>query len=157
MDVRTARLVDKRRITGSRLLARSRLSLVFQRERERTNTLGETEHETVDGSTRWPASVGTTWLQVLVREPWGRDHGRHARRDRRRREDDSQRRMGHAPHVLAILNHTALGLFARQGETPLPHAQRTFASHFDRALAPWQREEDVATALPSQQRDIDGD
>ena len=33
------------------------------------------------------------------------------------------------------LNNTALGLFARQGETNLPHAQRTFAYHFDRALA----------------------
>lgn len=30
------------------------------------------------------------------------------------------------PHMLAILNNTALGLFARQGETNLPHAQRVF-------------------------------
>ncbi len=51
------------------------------------------------------------------------------------REDDSQLRMANAPHVLAILNNTALGLFARTGETNLPHAQRTFAYQFDRALA----------------------
>jgi hypothetical protein len=43
--------------------------------------------------------------------------------------------MGHAPHVLAILNNTVLGLFARRGETNLPHAQRTFTYHFDHALA----------------------
>jgi hypothetical protein len=43
--------------------------------------------------------------------------------------------MGHAPHSLAILNNTALGVLARQGETNLPQAQCTFASQFDRALA----------------------
>lgn len=51
--------------------------------------------------------------------------------------------------MLAILNNPALGLFARQGETHLPHAQRSFASHFDRALAllvaSWN-EADFATA-----------
>ena len=43
--------------------------------------------------------------------------------------------MGHAPHVVALLNNTAWGVFARQGETNLPQAQRTFAYQFDRALA----------------------
>jgi len=43
--------------------------------------------------------------------------------------------MGHAPHVLAMLNNAVLGLFARRGETNLAQAQRTFAYHFDRALA----------------------
>lgn len=37
--------------------------------------------------------------------------------------------------MLAILNNTAPGLFARQGETNLSHAQRSFAYHFDRVLA----------------------
>lgn len=146
MDFRTAHSVDKghgrlekRRITVSSLLASYSLwpglAQVFQLERERTNALGETEHETVYGITSLPASVGTKRLLVLVREHWGIENGLHYRRDRSLREDDSQLRMGHAPHVLAILNNTALGLFARQGETNLPHAQRTFAYHFDRALA----------------------
>jgi hypothetical protein len=43
--------------------------------------------------------------------------------------------MGHAPHVLALLNNTAIGLMARRGETNLPHAQRTFSYQFDKALA----------------------
>ncbi len=46
-----------------------------------------------------------------------------------------QLRMGHALHVLPILNNTALGLFARRGETNLPHAQRRFVYQFDHALA----------------------
>jgi hypothetical protein len=70
-----------------------------------------------------------------VREHWGIENGLHYRRDRSMREDESQLRMGHAPHLLAILNNTALGLFARRGETNLPHAQRRFAYQFDRALA----------------------
>src|SRR5581483_2165140 len=62
------------------------------------------------------------------------ENGLQYRRDRSFREDDSQLRMGHAPHVLATLNNTAWGVFARHGQTNLPHAQRTFAYQFDRAL-----------------------
>lgn len=131
--------LEKRRITVSSLLASSSLwpglSQVFQMERERTNALGETEHETVYGITSLPAFVGARRLMALVREHWGIENGLHYRRDRSLHEDDSQLRMGHAPHVLAILNNTALGLFARQSETNLPHAQRIFAYHFDRDLA----------------------
>ena len=43
--------------------------------------------------------------------------------------------MGHAPHVLALLNNTAIGLMARRGESHLPRAQRAFDSQFDKALA----------------------
>lgn len=146
MDVRTARSVDKghgrvetRRIAVSSLLASSSLrpglSQVFQRERERTNALGETEHALVDGITRLPASMGARRLLALVRDHWGIENGLPSRRDRSLREEASQLRMGHAPQVVAILNNTALGLFARQGETHVPQAQRTFAYQFDRALA----------------------
>jgi hypothetical protein len=127
--------LDKRRIIVSSLLASYSLwpglSQVFKLERERTNALGETEHETVYGITSLPASVGARRLLALVRD----ENGLHYRRDRSLREDDSQLRMGHAPHMLAILNNTALGLFARQGETNMPQAQRTFAYQFDLALA----------------------
>lgn len=74
-------------------------------------------------------------LLALVREHWGIENGLHYRRDRTFQEDHSQLRMGHAPHVLALLNNTAIGLMARRGETNLPHAQRTFSYQFDKALA----------------------
>jgi hypothetical protein len=43
-------------------------------------------------------------------------------------------RMGHAPEMLAVLNNTVLGLFARQGESNVAHARREFAYLFDKAL-----------------------
>jgi hypothetical protein len=49
-------------------------------------------------------------------------------------EDHSQVRMGHAPHLLAVLNNTALELLSRQGETNIARARRKFAYQFDKAL-----------------------
>jgi hypothetical protein len=43
--------------------------------------------------------------------------------------------MGHAPQMLAVLNNTALGLFARLGQANIAHARREFAYHFDKTLA----------------------
>ena len=43
--------------------------------------------------------------------------------------------MGHAPHLLAILNNTVIGLMARQGRTNLAEVRREFAYQFDQALA----------------------
>ncbi|GHO64409.1 hypothetical protein KSC_033010 [Ktedonobacter sp. SOSP1-52] len=40
-----------------------------------------------------------------------------------------------APLELALLNNTALGLMARQGETNLAHAQRTFSYQFYQAVS----------------------
>jgi hypothetical protein len=51
------------------------------------------------------------------------------------REDHAQLRMGHAPEMLAVLNNTVLGLFARQGETNIAQARRAFAYHLEKALA----------------------
>jgi predicted transposase YbfD/YdcC len=76
-----------------------------------------------------------TGALALVREHWGIENGLHSRRDRTLDEDRSQLRMGHAPHLLAMLNNTAIGLFALHGEKKLPHAQRHFAYQLDRALA----------------------
>lgn len=50
------------------------------------------------------------------------------------REDRAQLRMGQAPHVLAMLNNTAWGLFARNGVTNLAHARREFSYQLDKAL-----------------------
>ncbi len=51
------------------------------------------------------------------------------------REDHAQLRMEHAPEMLAVLNNTMLGLFARQGESNVAYARRAFAYHFDKAFA----------------------
>jgi len=49
-------------------------------------------------------------------------------------EDHAQLRMGQAPHLLALLNNTAWGLFARNGATNLAHARREFSYQLDTAL-----------------------
>ena len=70
LDFRSATSLDKRhgrrekrRITVSSLLARYSewpgLSQVFKLERERTNALGETEHEVQYGITSLPTSIAT--------------------------------------------------------------------------------------------------
>ena len=132
--------VEKRRITVRSLLSSysqwPSLWQVFQLDRQRTNTLGETQREVQYGITSLStAQASPRHLLQLVRDPWGIENGLHYRRDRTLDEDRSQLRMGHAPQLVALLNNTAIGLFRRQGETNLPHAQRTFDYQFDKALA----------------------
>lgn len=146
-DFRSASSVDKghgrlekRRITVSSLLASYSewpgLSQVFKLERQRTNALGETEQEVQYAITSLSTAAATPKrLLALVREHWGIENGLHYRRDRTLDEDRSQLRMGHAPHLLALLNNTAIGLFVHRGETNLPQAQRAFDYQFDKALA----------------------
>jgi hypothetical protein len=50
------------------------------------------------------------------------------------REDHAQLRMGHAPHVLAMLNNTAWGLLARNGTSNLAQARRELSYQLDKAL-----------------------
>jgi hypothetical protein len=50
-------------------------------------------------------------------------------------EDWSLVRTGHAPHTLAALNNTVLGLFARHNQRNVPKAQRSLSYHLERALA----------------------
>jgi predicted transposase YbfD/YdcC len=146
-DFRSASSLDKghgrlerRYITVSGLLASYSewpgLLQVFKLEREETNALGEKEQEVRYGITSLPSSVGPPQrLLKLVREHRRIENGLHYRRDRTFQEDYSQLRLGHAPHLLALLNNTVIGLFRRQGESNLPQSQRTFAYQFDRALA----------------------
>jgi hypothetical protein len=109
---------------------------VFKLEREATNALGQTEQEVRYGITSLPSSIGTPKrLLRLAREHWGIENGLHYRRDRTFEEDFSQLRLGHAPHLLALLNNTVIGLFRLHGEGNLPQAQRTFDYQFDHALA----------------------
>jgi hypothetical protein len=50
------------------------------------------------------------------------------------REDHSQLWMEHTPHLLAVLNNTALGVLSRQGVTHVAEARREFAYPVDKAL-----------------------
>jgi predicted transposase YbfD/YdcC len=146
-DFRTARTVekghgrlDKRTIIVSSMLADystwPELAQVFKLESQRTNALGITKTEVRYGVTSLPDGLAdATRLLELTRGHWGIENGLHDRRDATMREDHAQLRMGHAPEMLAVLNNTVLGLFARQGATNVAEARRAFAYHFDRALA----------------------
>jgi hypothetical protein len=82
------------------------------------------------------APAGTTLCEMVkaIGARWQIENGLHHRRDATLHEDHSQLRMGHAPHLLAILNNTVLGILARQGVTNVAHARREFAYQFDKAL-----------------------
>jgi predicted transposase YbfD/YdcC len=146
-DFRTARTVekghgrlDRRTITVSSLLAAystwPELAQVFKLESQRTNGLGTLETEVRYGVTSLPAHVAEPHrLLELTRGHWGIENGLHYRRDTTMREDHSQLRMGHAPHVLAILNNVVIGLLVGRGRTNLAEARREFAYQFDRSLA----------------------
>jgi predicted transposase YbfD/YdcC len=146
-DFRTARTVEKghgrldtRTITVSSMLADystwPELAQVFKLESQRTNALGATKTEVRYGVTSLPASLADPKrVLALSRGHWGIENGLHYRRDTTMREDHAQLRLGHAPEMLAVLNNTVLGLFARQGETNIAHARREFAYHLEKALA----------------------
>jgi predicted transposase YbfD/YdcC len=132
--------LDKRTITVSSMLADYStwpgLAQVFKLESQRTNALGTTKTEVRYGVTSLPADLAdATRVLELTRGHWGIENGLHYRRDATLREDHAQVRMGHAPEMLAVLNNTVLGLFARQGVTTVAEARRAFAYQFDRALA----------------------
>ncbi|SRR5258708_7856195 len=146
MDFRRARQVNEghgrleiRTITVSSLLADYSTwpagSQVFHVENQRTDALGRTQSEIRYGVTSLPAHLASPQrLLELVRGHWRIENGLHHRRDVTMDEDHSQLRMGHAPHILAILNTMVLGLLAQHGQTNVAHARREFAYHFDRSL-----------------------
>jgi predicted transposase YbfD/YdcC len=132
---------DKRSILVSSLLAEYKrdwlnLAQVYKLERQSTNALGITKTQIRYGVTSLP-ELGTNpqRLLQLTRGHWGIENGLHYRRDVTFHEDRGQIRMGHAPEMLAVLNHIALGLFARPGETNMAHARREFAYVLDASLA----------------------
>jgi len=147
MDFRSATTFNKghgrleqRTITVSSLLAGYStfpyLAQVFRLESWAQLTGGRSRHEIRYGLTSLPAAVASPErLLALVRGQWGIENGLHYRRDATMREDHSQLRMGHAPHLLALLNNTVVGLMARQGSTNLAELRREFAYQFDQALA----------------------
>ena len=132
--------IEKRTITVSSMLADYSpwpdLAQVFKLESQRTDALGNTKTEVRYGVTSLPVYLADPKrLLALSRGHWGIENGLHYRRDATMREDHAQLRMGHAPEMLAVLNNTVLGLFARQGARNVAHARREFAYHFDKALA----------------------
>jgi predicted transposase YbfD/YdcC len=147
MDFRTARRVrlghgrlEIRTITASSLLAAysswPAIAQVFKLEYQRRDALGQTQRQVRYGVTSLPAAMASaSRLLDLSRGHWGIENGLHYRRDATLREDHAQLRMGHAPHVLALLNNTVLGLLLTAGKTNTAHARREFAYQFDKALA----------------------
>jgi predicted transposase YbfD/YdcC len=146
MDFRQAQTIEKghgrlekRTITVSSLLADysawPAVAQVFKLESQRTDALGRTEQEVRYGITSLPAALADPKrLLQLSRGHWGIENGLHYRRDATMREDHAQLRMGHAPHLLAMLNNTAWGLLARNGTSNLAQARREFSYQLDKAL-----------------------
>jgi predicted transposase YbfD/YdcC len=88
------------------------------------------------GVTSLPVTVAdAARLLQLVRGHWGIENGVQYRRDVTLQEDHALVRTGHAPHTLATLNNTVLGLVARHQRHNVPTAQRTLSYHLERALA----------------------
>jgi predicted transposase YbfD/YdcC len=97
---------------------------------------GRSRHEIRYGLTSLPATVASPErLLALVRGQWQIEKGLHYRREMTLREDHSQLRLGHAPHLLAILNNIVVGLVARQGRANLAEARREFAYQLERAFS----------------------
>ncbi len=144
--VTTARTLEKghgrmeeRILTTSSMLAHYStwpyLAQVFKLESRVTEALG-TRTTIRYGVTSLPVTVAdATRLLALARGHWGIENGLHYRRDATLAADRSLVRLGHAPHTLAALNNTVLGLFARHKQHNVPKAQRTFSFHLERALA----------------------
>ena len=110
----------------------------------------------LDGKTRKPAyqcaghhqSRGALWRDQLACsrprtppltgiDPWplGVENGLPSRRDATMREEHSQIRTGHAPHLLAILANIVFGLLVGRGRTNLAEARWEIAYQFDHSLA----------------------
>ncbi len=154
-DFRTARSVEKghgrlekRTITVSSLLADysmwPELAQVFKLESQRTDALGRTETEVRYGVTSLPAHLASPRrLLALSLAHWGIENGLHYRRDATLHEDQAHLRLGHAPQMLAVLNNIVLGLLARQGESNVAQARRSFAYHFDQFLATFKLGKDT--------------
>jgi hypothetical protein len=80
------------------------------------------------GVTSWTADkAGPERLLDLVRGHWAIENRLHWVRDVTFDEDRSQVRKAHAPHVLATLRNTAIGLIRMAGGTSIASALRHLA------------------------------
>jgi len=88
---------------------------------------GKTRSEVRSGITSQPPDVADpTTLLAQVRGEWGSETGLHGRRDVTLGEDASQVSWDQAPHVLATVNTTVIGLVLAHGYTNLAQARRAF-------------------------------
>jgi predicted transposase YbfD/YdcC len=137
LDFRTARTVEKghgrleeRTITVSSLLKEYSdwpyLEQVFQLTYETTDlATGAIRTAVRYGITSQPPEVADPeQLLAQVRGEWGIETGLHGRRDTTLREDAAHPGAGVAPHVLATLNNTVIGLVRKHGYTNLAQARR---------------------------------
>lgn len=97
---------------------------------------GETRCETVAIVTSLSASeADANTVLGAVRAHWQIENSLHWVRDVTMGEDVCQVRKGSAPHVMAALRNTALGLIRHHRGRRVASAMRHFAAHVDRAFA----------------------
>jgi predicted transposase YbfD/YdcC len=81
------------------------------------------------------ARAGAGALLALSRGHWGVENRLHWVRDVTFDEDRSRVRTGHAPHVMAAIRNTAIGLHRAAGASNIAAATRRCAGHPTEALA----------------------
>jgi predicted transposase YbfD/YdcC len=82
-----------------------------------------------------PERASPKKLLALVRKYWGIETGLHYRRDVTLKEDATRLTVGHAGHLMAILNNAILGLCWRNGHQNLAQARRQFNAQTELALS----------------------
>jgi predicted transposase YbfD/YdcC len=65
-------------------------------------------------------------LLALVRQYWEIETGLHYRRDVTLKEDATRLTLGHAGHIMAVLNNAVIGLCSQNGYRNLAQARRRF-------------------------------
>ena len=96
---------------------------------------GEITHETAYGITSLgPEQADPQQLLTMVRGHWNIENGLHYRRDETLREDWCHLRLGHAQHMMAVINNLVLALLLRQGANNVPQQRRRYAAQWDQAL-----------------------
>lgn len=73
-----------------------------------------------------PQRASPKKLLAWVRQYWGIETGLHYRRDVTLHEDATRLTLGHAGHIMAILNNTIIGLCLQHGYRNLAQARRLF-------------------------------
>ena len=73
-----------------------------------------------------PERVSPKQLLALIRQYWEIETGLHYRRDVTLKEDATRLTLGHAGHIMAILNNAVIGLCLQNGYRNLAQARRRF-------------------------------
>lgn len=82
-----------------------------------------------------PDQADAARLAAIWRGHWGIENRLHWVRDVTFDEDRSQIRTGHAPHIVAALRNTAIGILRRAGHANIAAALRTYAAKPREVLA----------------------